>query len=87
MRFLNEDDARPERITKVIIEAEDLSVDGLGVCIQVEGYKGSPEEMDSTNSQIYIEKWKKEAKIVVWNDSVEPEIFTLKESKEGEDNG
>ena len=81
MRFLKEDNQNPKRITKVIIEAKDLKVEGMGVAIQVEGYKGSPEEIDAVNNHVYIEKYESQTQIFVWNNTVDPETFKLTESK------
>ena len=78
MRFEREG----EKITKVIIEDKDLEVNGRGVCIQVEGYKGSREEIDAVNNHVYIEKYEGQSQILVWNETVDPVIFNLTESTE-----
>ena len=82
MRFLYQNKQRPKQITRIIIEPKDLEVEGMGVEIQVEGYKGSPEELDASNTHVYIEKWEGQAQIVVWNQQSDPDIFKLKESEE-----
>jgi len=71
-----------KRPARVIIESSDLELKGSGVEIQVKGFKGNPEEYDENNTHVYIETWKGETRIVVWNDAVNPTIFTLKKSED-----
>lgn len=69
---------KPQRI---VIEPKDLEIEGSGVEIQVQGFKGNREEIDALNTHVYIEKWEGETRIVVWcGNDVNPTIFKLQES-------
>ena len=68
--------------SRIIIEPGDLMNDGEGVDIMVQGFKGSPEDDDECCTHIYIERWKGETKIMVWNNTVTPATFVLVKSEE-----
>lgn len=82
MKIIKGDKTTPDRITRIVIEASDLMVEGMGIEIQVQGFKGSPEEYDENNTHVYVETWEGQTQILVWNKTSEPKIFKLEESEE-----
>lgn len=71
---------------RIVIEPHDLGGEGVGVEIQVQGFKASPEEVDAGNTHVYFEQWEGQTRIALWPSGVQDAIiYNLEPSDPNED--
>jgi len=67
-------------VNQIRINKKDIenSKGGGGLEIIIDGVKGNPQDLPSKPCPIFIEYYKGEYRVIIWNNTQDPEIIVLK---------